>query len=569
MPVQPPKSARQPAGRAAHRRAVLRGSLGLGLAAGAAAFADRATPSAAAQDGSPVPQTVSPPAAPAGTVTAERVALAVDLLPTVAEALLADSGVPGLAVAVVHDDAVVFSGGFGVREVGTAEPIDADTVFQLASVSKSLAATVVAAVVGEGTVAWDSRMADVDPGFALKDPLATRAVTLADLFSHRSGLPDHAGDILEDLGFPRDEIIHRLRFLDPAYSFRAGYEYTNFGLTAAAFAAATAAGTSWEELSDDRLYRPLGMERTSSRFADYMARDDRAIPHVQRDGRWVVTPMQRDPDPEAPAGGVSSSVNDMARWVRLMLGQGTFGGVELIPAAALAPVHLPQAVSNVPTDPATQRAGFYGLGTNVSYTDFGKPQWGHSGAFALGAGTAYYLLPAAGFGVVALTNGAPVGAAEAFALSVLDLAQLGAVSRDWFAVLQPAFAAILAENDYNDGTDWSSPPADAVPALPAAAYAGIYRNDVYGDVEVVAEGDGPSAGLVLRIGPTPLEFPMRHFDRDTFSWQPVGENAYGPSGLSFTVGPDNRALAFRDEYLAVDGEGAGLLERVAVDGDAD
>jgi CubicO group peptidase (beta-lactamase class C family) len=485
-----------------------------------------------------------------GVVTAERVAQAVEQIPALAEDFLQRTGVPGMAVAVVYDDAVQFLGGFGVRELGKDAPIDAETVFQLASLSKSLAATVVASVVGTGEVTWTSRLADIDPGFALHDAWPTQEVSLADLFSHRSGLRDHGGDLLEDLGFDQETILHRLRYLEPEYSFREGYAYTNFGLTAAAVAAAHAAGATWEDLCDERLYQPLAMSSTSSRFADYMARQNRAIPHVKRDGTWQVTPLQRDPDPESPAGGVSSTVTDMASWVRLQLGQGTFDGQELIPAAALAPVHTPQAVSHVPANPATERAGFYGLGTNVSYTQFGTPQWSHSGAFSLGAGTAYFLLPAAGFGIVALTNGNPVGAAEAVALTVLDIAQGVADVPDWYARLGPVFEA-LAAPQYGADSDWSTAPGNATNALANEAYTGVYQNAFYGDVEIAAGGDG----LVLHIGPAPLEFPLTHFDRDTFTWQPIGENAYGLSGLTFAIGENDRASGFSDQYLASGGAG--------------
>src|SRR5215211_9532075 len=358
-------------------------------------------------------QEASPPAdepahvdAP-GIVTPQRAARAVERLPTLAETILQQSGVPGMSVAVVFDDTITFADGFGVRELGKDAAVDADTVFQLASVSKSLAATVVSSVVGDGATSWESRVADVAPGVALHDAWPTQNVSLADLFAHRSGLLDHAGDLLEDLGFDRETILHRLRYLEPEYSFRQGYAYTNFGLTAAAVAVAEAVGTSWEDLSAERLYQPLGMTHTSSRFADYMAESNRAIPHVKEGDAWVVTPMQRDPDPEAPAGGVSSTARDLAQWVRLQLGQGSFEGKQLIPTPALDPMHRPQAVSNVPEDLARQRTGFYGLGLNVSYTDFGAVQWSHSGAFALGAATAFFLLPGSGFGVLALTNGFP------------------------------------------------------------------------------------------------------------------------------------------------------------------
>src|SRR5829696_1074544 len=508
-----------------------------------------------AQEASP-PADELPADEPPGSVTAERAALAVERIPALAETILQQSGVPGMSVAVVFDDALIFSGGFGVREIGKDAPIDADTVFQLASVSKSLAATVVSSVVGDGTIVWHSRMADVDPGFALHDAWPTQNVSVADLFAHRSGLLDHAGDLLEDLGFDRGEVLHRLRYLEPEYSFREGYAYTNFGLTAAAVAVAEAVGKSWEDLSAERLYQPLSMTHTSSRFADYMTESNRAIPHVKDGDTWVVTPMQRDPDAQSPAGGVSSTARELAQWMRLQLGQGSFEGTQLIPPAALAPMHLPQAVNNAPVDPATQRAGFYGLGINVSYTDFGAVQWSHSGAFASGAATAFFLLPGSGFGVLALTNGAPVGVPEALCVSVLDLATTGEVSRDWLAFAGPRFSAMAAPA-YGTEADWDTPPADATPAAPDAAYLGTYHNDYYGDAEIAQAADG----LVLRIGPKPLEFPLTHYDRDTFSWQPAGENAAGRSGLSFQIGADGKALSFRDDYLAVDQ--AGVLLRSA------
>lgn len=501
-----------------------------------------------------------PAAAPAtaaeqpGVVTPDRAALVADRLPALARQTLDKTGVPGMAVAVVYDGAVAFAEGFGVRELGKDAAVDPDTVFQLASVSKSVASTVVSAVVGDGTLSWASRMADVAPEFALRDAWPTHEVTLADLFAHRSGLPDHAGDLLEDLGFGRDDIVHRLRLLEPEYSFRGGYAYTNFGLTAAAVAVAGAAGTTWEDLSAERLYRPLGMVSTSSRFADYMAAANRAIPHVKQDDRWVVTPTQREPDAQAPAGGASSTARDLAQWARLVLAQGMFDGAQLIPAAALGPTHIPQSVSQPPQDPATKRAGFYRLGWDVGYTDYGTVQWAHSGAFALGAATAVYLLPGAGFGVLALTNGDPVGAPEALCLAALDLAQRGEITRDWLALVAPYFAAMTAPQ-YGTGTDWGTPPPAATPALPDAAYLGTYRNDFYGDAEVARAG----GGLALRIGPQPLEFPLTHYDRDTFSWQPAGENATVRSGLTFTMGPAGPAVSFADEYLA--SGGPGVLER--------
>ena len=210
------------------------------------------------------------------------------------------TGVPGMAVAVVEDGKVLLARGYGVRAVGKPDPVDPGTVFQLASVSKSVAATVVATEVAAGRVAWDTPMATLLPWFALSDPRASALLTVGDLFAHRSGLPDHAGDRLEDLGFDRHAVLERLRLL-PLDGFRDSYAYTNFGLTAAAEGVATAAGKDWATLSDEAIYRPLGMTHTSSRFADYMAEADRAIPHMRRDGAWAPL-AQRDPDAQSPGG---------------------------------------------------------------------------------------------------------------------------------------------------------------------------------------------------------------------------------------------------------------------------
>jgi CubicO group peptidase (beta-lactamase class C family) len=159
--------------------------------------------------------------------------------------LMKSSGIPGMAIAIVHGGKTVYAKGFGVKDtskgVGQDNKVDADTVFQLASVSKSVGATVVAHQVSDNVVTWDTPVVSKLPWFALSDPYVTSHVTIADLYSHRSGLPDHAGDQLEDLGYDRHQVIERLRYL-PLAPFRISYAYTNFGVTTAAEAVAAAAG---------------------------------------------------------------------------------------------------------------------------------------------------------------------------------------------------------------------------------------------------------------------------------------------------------------------------------------
>src|SRR5881227_196272 len=358
-------------------------------------------------------------AAEKSRVTSEQVTHAIQELEQLAQKQIQENALPGLAIAVVFQDKAVYAKGFGVRDTSAKSPVDADTVFQLASLSKPIGSTVVAELVGEGKITWDSKLSGLDPAFAMFDPWATREITIRDMYAHRSGLPEHAGDLLEDLGFTRAEILYRLRYQHPASSFRSHYAYTNFGMTEGGIAAAKAYGLEWEEASGQKLYKPLGMTSSSSRYADFVARRNKALGHVLVDGKWVQK-FKRDPDTESPAGGVSSSVNDLTKWMRLQLANGKFGGKQIVDEKALAETHHPQIL--IGFNPATRLPSFYGLGWNVSYDQEGRLRLNHSGAFALGAATLVNLVPAEQIGVVVLTNAYPIGIAEALGTTFVDTA---------------------------------------------------------------------------------------------------------------------------------------------------
>jgi CubicO group peptidase (beta-lactamase class C family) len=358
---------------------------------------------------------------------------AVARLDGLATDLMTASGIPGMAVAVVHDGKTVYAKGFGVKDVTAGQLaqniIDPDTVFQLASISKSLGATVIAHQVGQNAISWDTPVVSKLPWFALSDPTITPMVTVGDMYAHRSGLPDHAGDLLEDLGYDRRYVLEHLRAL-PLAPFRISYAYTNFGVTAAAEAVAVAAGVPWEELADKVLYQPLGMTSTSSRFADYVVRQNRALGHIHIDGKYAPDYV-RNADAQAPAGGVSSSVNDMTRWLTMMLDNGNFDGTQVVDAKALLPAVTPQMVSNPATEPS-MRSGFYGYGFNVGTTSAARVQLSHSGAFDVGAGTNFVIIPSADVAIVALTNATPSGVPEALTAQFADLVQFGELRQDWY-----------------------------------------------------------------------------------------------------------------------------------------
>ncbi len=499
-----------------------------------------AQPSAAAPSYGDTP----PPLVPAGPLPDDAVAKAVDRLDGLATDLMTKSGIPGMAVAVVHGGKTVYAKGFGVRDVRTGGKVDTGTVFQLASLSKSLGATVVAHEVGANAVGWDTPVAAQLPWFALADPAVTRMLTVGDLYAHRSGLPDHAGDMLEDLGYDQRYVLSHLRQL-PLAPFRISYAYTNFGVTAAAEAVAAAAGTPWADLCEQALYRPLGMASTSSRFADYTARGDRAVGHIHVDGHYEPRYV-RDADAQSPAGGVSSSVDDLTHWLAMMLADGSYDGRRIVDPKALLPAVTPQVVSSRAGEPA-MRSGFYGYGFNVGTTSGARTEISHSGAFELGAGTNFVILPSADVAIVALTNATPSGVPEALTAEFADLVQFGEVREDWYGLYRDAFAKMERPVGSLVG---KKPPAAPAPPAPLSNYVGTYANDYWGPARVTEDG----GALTLALGPK-LKVPLTHWDGDVFTFSFVAENA--PPGTISRASFDGDQLTL--EYF--DGFGKGTFVR--------
>ncbi|MDH1299180.1 serine hydrolase [Achromobacter sp. GD03932] len=495
----------------------------------------------------PVPIASAPnPPADAVAIPPGSKERAVQELPQIVADIMRRSQVPGMAVAVVIDGKTVLAQGYGTREAGKQAPVDAQTVFQIASISKSLSATVAAIEVSKGRASWDDPVSRYLPDFRLSNAYVSERATIGDFFAHRSGLPGTAGDDLEDLGFSRGDVIARLRLL-PLDAFRTSYHYANFSTTIGAEAVAKAAGRPWEQLADDQLFKPLGMKSTSYRYGDFEARDNRAVLHAYQHGRFVPA-GQRNADQQAPAGGVSSTVVDLAEWLKLLLADGQYQGKALIAPGALLPALSPQAFSARAHD-LDSRSGFYGYGFNVNTELGGRPSMGHSGAFLMGTGTTFRIVPSAGIGIVVLTNGAPVGAAESVAASFTDTALYGKPTRDWFAAYNGAMKAF-----FEPQADLSG---QADPAKPAASkalsqYTGRFDNPYYGPAEI-QEANG---ALTLVLGPKGMRIPLRHWDGDTYAFAPVGEAELVASLASIVFRMDQgRAQGFDIKFYDDSGQG--------------
>jgi CubicO group peptidase (beta-lactamase class C family) len=296
---------------------------------------------------------------------------------------------------------------------------------------------------------------------------------------------------------------------------------------------------SWAQLSSELLYQPLGMRSTSSRFIDYERAVNKATLHVRINGRWVAK-FTRDADAQSPAGGANSTARDMAQWLRLELANGKYGGKQIVDEKALLETRIPAAVSDPPVSP-TARASFYGLGVGVGYDAAGRLRLSHSGAFVSGAATTVLMLPSEHLGIVVLTNGMPIGVPESLAQEFMDIAEFGHVERDWFAAYSTRMAGLYHNPSVLAG---KTPPRNARPALSAADYAGTYRNAFYGPAQI----QNQHGRLVMLLGPHAQAFPLEHWDGNTFSYYPRGENAVGVSSVTFSVN-GSRARSLVVEYL--------------------
>lgn len=447
----------------------------------------------------------SPPALASDPITDPEISAAVDQLDRVVAEAMSRSGVPGVAVAVVHGDQVLYAKGFGVRDVDTGAPVTAATVFQIASLSKTIAASVVAGAAGRGIVAWDDPVRQHLPWFTLSDPYVGEHVTIADMFAMRSGLPGEAGDMLELLGYDRTQILRRLRY-EPLEPFRDSYGYANFSLTTGAQATAAAAHRPWADLAQELIYEPLGMTSTSSRYANFLAQPDRTALHVPVDGAWQSL-YQRQPDAQAPAGGVSSTVLDLAAWMQMELANGAYQGRQVVDAQTLAAANTAQNRRSPVGDPASLPQ-FYGYGMNVAVDGTGRVQLNHSGAFTAGAGTTVTMIPSAGLGIVVLANGMS-GVSEAISLSFVDLVETGFISRDWLSVTAPILMApYQADPEFDPANRPKTPNA----SRPASALTGSYSNGFYGRATVRKVG----RGLVLTMGPDRVAMPLTHWSGDRY-----------------------------------------------------
>lgn len=427
-----------------------------------------------------------------------------------------DWEVPGLALAVVKNDAVVLAKGFGVKKLGESTPVTDKTLFAIASCSKAFTATALAMLVDEGKIGWDDPVTKHLRDFQMHDTYAGREIRIRDLLCHRSGLPRY--DLMwygSDAG--RDDLIRRLRHAKPGTSFRSQFGYQNMMFLAAGQVIPAAIGTSWDDFVRQRIFTPLGMTTSNTSTKAFKPGDDVISPHLRIEGKVQVIPW-RNIDNAGPAGSINSNVAEMAQWLRLQLNEGQYNGKRLLTTKAVQEMHSPQTALHpdgmgpegkywLHMHPGS-RILTYGLGWVIREYR-GRILVQHGGSID-GNRALVILVPEEKLGFVILTNLGEHLLPEALGQWLLDQS-FKAPARDWSAEMLKLQKAGERENDDAEKRIEAKRIAGTKPSLALDKYAGTFGDALYGDVKVTHE----NGKLALRHGPI-LAATLDHWHHDTF-----------------------------------------------------
>ncbi len=478
----------------------------------------------------------------AQVVSAQQVAPGADFDEYVNKAIK-EWGIPGVAIAIVKDDKIVFAKGFGVRELNKPEPVDEKTLFAIGSSSKAFTAASLAMLVDDSKLKWDDPATKYLPGFQLYDPYSTRELTVNDLITHRSGLT--RGDLLWYASpYDRNEVIRRVRFLKPTWSLRSRFGYQNVMYLAAGQIIPSITGKSWDDFVRDRIFNPLGMTSSSTSIKALASFNDVATPHAKIDDK-VQAIAWRNIDNIAPAGSINSNVQDMAQWLRLQLGDGVYQGQRLLSSAAIKEMHSPQTVIRLEGQQGSlyPAAHFLNYGMGWFLSDYrGKKVVEHGGAIdGMRAGVG--MIPEEKLGVVILTNLGGNILPQALMFKVFDF-YLNAPPRDWCAEMLKVMKGLEEQARTAEKKQEADRVKDTQPSLPLEKYSGTFQSEMYGESKVGFE----NSKLVVRFGPY-FTGDLQHWNYDTFRivWRDRSE---GKAFVNFRLNTQGRVDSMNIEGIS-------------------
>jgi len=443
---------------------------------------------------------------------------------------------PGIAIGVLKDGELVYAAGHGVRDIRYDDPIDVDTIFQIASLTKAFTTAALGILVDDGKLHWDDRVIDHLPEFRMYDPWVTREFTIRDLLTHRSGLGLGAGDLLfwPKQVSTRKEVVKAIRHLKPETSFRTAYAYDNLLYVIAGELLSAVSGMPWEDFVEKRIMAPLEMSDCRALPSRVSDNDNRATPHMLVEGKLQTTFFSGG-GATAAAGAVNCNVAGLAKWAAVHLAHGALpDGSRLISEETHA--DLWQPVTLIPVDDLSRDHGrthfiAYALGWGLK-DFFGYLYVSHSGGLQ-GMTTYIALLPEKNIAVIVLTNQFS-RAYRAVASGVLN-SYVSDTPADWVEIFAQSDAEISGDAEREVEEAFGNRDAESKPSLPLAAYAGVYSDRWYGDVIVEQDDDGL---LMLFSRSELMTGPLEHFQYDTFVARWRDRSLLADAYATFSLGAD-------------------------------
>ncbi len=465
--------------------------------------------------------------------------------------------VPGLALAIVKNDSVIYLKGYGVRELGKPQPVTPRTLFAIGSTSKAFTAALMAMLVDSGKVKWDDHVTQHLPWFQLYDPYVTREITIRDVLTHRSGLA--RGDLLwYGAGLARDSVVRAVRDLKPTWSFRSHFGYQNIMFLTAGELEAAVASENWDRLVRHRILEPLGMSATVTSIHDLPLGGDVATPHEKVDGK-VVPIAWRDIDDIGPAGSINSTATDMARWVRFQLDDGVVPngasggsgdakaapGKRLISHAAMREMHSPQML--IPITEEAQKLNpwshFSAYGFGWFLLDYRGIEIIHHGGNIDGFSAEVDLVPEQRLGIVILTNMNGTALRDALPYAIYDRFLGVKDGKDWSAAYLEERQRMLARADSLKAKVEAAHVKGTKPSLPLEKYAGAYADSLYGPLTITVEN-----GHLVATRNAAFVGDLEHWHYDTFRavWR---DHTLGKNFFTFAIDPLGKVASVTIEDL--------------------
>jgi CubicO group peptidase (beta-lactamase class C family) len=420
--------------------------------------------------------------------------------------------IPGAAVCIVKDNKVVMMKAYGIKELGQADKVGINSLFMIGSNTKAFTATALAILQTQNKLSLDDKVTKYLPKFRLDDRPAGDMAIIKDLLSHRLGFKTFEGDFtFYNTDLTREQIIERLGKMKAAYPFRTKWGYTNSAFLTAGQIIPVVTGKPWETFIKENIFAPLGMINTIALTADMQKQYDRTVPHTLVDGRLSPIPYAQL-DGLAPAGAISSCINDMSKWVLALLNDGKVGARQMIPAAAIKATREPQdLVGPVHHLNGEEDYELYGLGWFLE--DYaGRHLVMHTGGVN-GYLSSVTLVPQEHLGIIVLTNTDQNDLFEALKWEVLD-AYFKMPFRNYSDVYLTKFKAEEALDDSLNKRRRDTVALNHPTALPLTEYTGKYVNDFYGHMEITT---GEANDLEMRF---------EHHTHMFAHLQPLGGNRF-------------------------------------------